>query len=84
MSNNRRGGVAMMEVFAACAPRRRPRGPALRAVGQARINRDGTITVWLDALPTEGVLLMRKSPEAAQPEARPDSAEFADHTAVTH
>lgn len=55
------------EAFAVtpAAAQRPPGGPALRAVGQALTNPDHTITVWLDALPTGGTLLLRPCPRAA-------------------
>lgn len=43
-------------------------GAAIRVVGQALVNPDRSITVWLDALPVSGVLVLCATPGIAHTE----------------
>lgn len=56
--------AGMMEVCAVAEPGKLG-GPTLRPIGRARLQADGTIRAWLDALPVSGELILRWSPTPA-------------------
>lgn len=74
-----RGGTSL-EVCAVVEVHRPMGGPALRPVGTAVINPDGTITAWLDALPTTGTLVLRADPRVAPLRLAPADEDAVDAT----